>query len=128
LFFSGPPSLLPPSLFAPSPRGLDRPYKVVLRIKTGAVATLSVPRAQRAVVALAYAKGSANGPTHRAEMRVRDGQTAVRFKSCTNVDQAHTEFGGGFVVAGPRCARLEVAVAGRPGPLRLNVPFARRCA
>jgi len=57
---------------------------------------------------------------------VADGDRAVTFHSCRGSDYP-TQFNGGFVVAGPRCAKLNVVASGRE-PTTLILSFGvRRC-
>lgn len=125
LFFFQPISRLRPKLFAPVRRGHYRPIKVLAVVRAGRAVTLSVPAAERGRLSLLYAPGANR---FRPAMRVRDGMTAVRFEPCAGDSEPETQFGGGFVVAGARCASLQVSVEGEPGPLPLSVPFGRGCS
>jgi hypothetical protein len=64
--------------------------------------------------------------------RIADGDTAVTFQSCppaqTPLGADGTQFNGGFLVAGPRCATLEVSTPQWRAPRRVTVSFgAGRC-
>jgi len=88
----------------------------------GTTATLVVPPAERPYVSLRYVRRDLSSP-----LRVAQGEVAVTFEACAPSSVPPTQFNGGFVVAGPRCARLEVHIAGHPEPLELRVPFGRPC-
>jgi hypothetical protein len=101
------------------------PIKFVLVLENTHVATIRVAAGDRPHVALLYARRGGLGEFRSA--RVVDGLPAVRFEACPPSEVLHTQFNGGLVVDGPRCAELEVHVRGRPGPYPLRVPFGRAC-
>jgi hypothetical protein len=101
------------------------PIKFVLVLENERVATVRVPPSERAHVALLYA--TRGGLGEYESTRVVDGLAAVRFEACGRSEVPHTQFNGGLVVAGPRCAELEVHVQGRAEPYPLRVPFGRPC-
>jgi hypothetical protein len=105
--------------------GYFEPIKFVLVLENAEVATLRVATGHRSHVALLYARRGGLGDY--GYTRVVDGLAAVRFEACGPSEVRHTQFNGGFVVDGPRCAELEVHVRGRPAPLQLRVPFGRPC-
>ena len=105
--------------------GYFEPIKFVLVLENAEVATVRVATADRSHVALLYARRGGLGEF--GYTRVVDGLPAVRFEACGPSQVRHTQFNGGFVVAGPRCAQLEVHVRGRPEPYPLRVPFGRAC-
>jgi hypothetical protein len=116
-------SLASPSLFKPVGRDKDHyePDKILALVRSGSVVTLEVPEDQRDV-SLLY------DPERwgRRSFRVADGDRAVTFHGCKSSDDP-TQFNGGFVVAGPRCATLNVIPSGRK-PIPLVVSFgAGRC-
>jgi hypothetical protein len=122
-----------PGRFAPIKRpSTYRSIKILALLPSGTTATLSVPVSERRHVALLYRR-----PILRQgePVRVSDGDAAVTFKACTEgefVDGVGTAgpttiFGGGFVVAGARCASLILRVEGRPEPLTFRVPFGAPC-
>jgi hypothetical protein len=116
-------SLASPSRFEPVAGSDDRyePDKVLALVRSGAVVTLEVPEDQRDV-SLLY------DPQRwgRRSFRVADGDRSVTFHSCKGSD-APTQFNGGFVVAGPRCATLNIVPSSRePTPIVLSFG-ARRC-
>lgn len=112
--------------FQPVRPGYYRPFKVLALVKTGAVVTVVVPESERQYVSLVYDQ-KVRPAVPRTGMRVRDGHYSVVFRACRGVDQENTQFGGGFVVAGPRCSRLEVSVAGEDGSRDVRLPFGRSC-
>lgn len=105
--------------------GYFGPIKFVLVLENAEVATLRVASADRPHVALLYGRRGGLGEFGAA--RVVDGLPAVRFEACPPSEVRHTQFNGGFVVDGPRCAELEVHVRGRAEPYALRVPFGRAC-
>jgi hypothetical protein len=105
--------------------GYFEPIKFVLVLENAEVATLRVANADRRHVALLYARRGGLGEW--GYTRVVDGLPAVRFEACGPSEVRHTQFNGGFVVDGPRCAQLEVHVRGRAEPYPLHVPFGRAC-
>jgi hypothetical protein len=105
--------------------GYFEPIKFVLVLENAEVATLRIAAADRRHVALLYARRGGLGEW--GYTRVVDGLPAVRFEACLQSEVRHTQFNGGFVVDGPRCAELEVHVRGRPEPYALRVPFGRAC-
>jgi hypothetical protein len=97
------------------------PDKVLALVRSGAVVTLEVPEDQR-YLSLLYDPKRLGGRS----FRVADGDRAVTFHSCQGIDDP-TQFNGGFVVAGARCANLNVVPNGRE-PTRIVVSFgAGRC-
>ncbi len=110
---------------APGRPGYLEPIKFVLVLENAEVATLRVASADRTRVALLYA--TRGGLGEYGYTRVVDGLPAVRFEACGPSEVPHTQFNGGFVVDGSRCAQLEVLVRGRQEPYTLRVPFGRAC-
>lgn len=51
----------------------------------------------------------------------------MTFEGCSPSGAPHTQFNGSFVVAGARCAQLEIAVRGLPEPISVTVPFGAAC-
>jgi hypothetical protein len=111
-------------------RGSGYPgQKVLVVVEAGATVTVTVPAAERRHLALLYDPASWN---ERNSYRIADGQPAVTFQACPAEQQPAgadgTQFNGGFVVAGPRCATLEVSTPAAPTPRRVAVSFgAGRC-
>jgi hypothetical protein len=84
--------------------------KALVVVQAGATVTLVVPAAERRHLSLLYDPDTwdeVNG------YRIADGDTAVTFRSCpsaqTPLGADGTQFNGGFLVDGPRCATLEVS-------------------
>jgi hypothetical protein len=116
-----------PSAFRPVPgkAGHYRPVKVVLTLDNGVAATLSVPTQTRGLVGIHY---DSDSPFWNARsLRVRNARYAMTFEGCPSSGAPHTQFNGSFVVAGPRCAQLEIAVRGRPEPISVAIPFGAAC-
>jgi hypothetical protein len=123
---------LKPERFAPIKRpNTYRSIKILAVLPSGRTATLAVPLSERRHVALLY-RGSITGDE---AVRVSEGHAAVTFRACTEGEFVEgvgtggptTIFGGGFVVAGARCASLILRVEGRPEPLTFRVPFGAPC-
>jgi hypothetical protein len=103
--------------------------KALAVVKAGATVTLTVPPAERRHLSLLYDPDSWTENNH---YRLADGDTAVTFQSCppeqTPFGADGTQFNGGFLVDGPRCATLEVSTPERRAPRRVTVSFgAGRC-
>jgi hypothetical protein len=103
--------------------------KALAVVETGATVTLTVPATERRHLSLLYDPATwdeVNG------YRIADGDTAVTFRSCppaqTPPGAGGTQFNGGFLVDGPRCAALEVSTPRWRAPRRVTVSFgAGRC-
>jgi hypothetical protein len=110
-------------------RGTTRRYeaiKILLLVKSGESATLTVPSEERRQVALLYAPPLARGGTG---VSVAEGHAAVTFYACPASEELpYTQFNGGFVVAGSRCAEVDVTVEGRSEPFVLGIPFGASCS
>jgi hypothetical protein len=129
-----PLATLSPERFAPiKSRPITyRMIKIVAVLQNGAAATLTVPVSEQRNVALQYRTQS---PINGAPAQVTEGDAAVTFKACTDAEYVErygksgsvTQFGGGFVVAGARCASVIVRVEGRSEPLMLRLPFGASC-
>ena len=87
-------------------------------VRPGGVVTLVVSAADRAHVGFLFDRRAFRHSKHG--YRVADGTAAVRFRGCT---APYTQYQGGFVVDGPRCATLEAWVDGAPMPERRVVSF-----
>jgi hypothetical protein len=103
--------------------------KVLVVVEVGATVTLVVPPAERRHLALLYDPAAWREDNH---YRIADGDPAVTFRSCppgqTPLGASGTQFNGGFLVDGPRCATLEVATPAWKAPRRVTVSFgAGRC-
>ena len=103
--------------------------KALAVVKAGATVTLTVPAAERRHLSLLYDPGAWKEDN---QYRLADGDTAVTFQSCppaqTPLGADGTQFNGGFLVAGPRCATLEVSTPRWRTPRRVTVSFgAGRC-
>jgi len=101
-----------------------REVKLLALVRPGAVVTLTVPPAERRVISLAYRPGVI--PSAMA-----GGDAAVTFHACASQPGEQpgfpgwTQFNGGIVVAGARCARLVVASPGSV-PASMVLAFGRR--
>jgi hypothetical protein len=116
-------------------RGRFRPWKAVTEVAHDHEVTLAIPPRFRKRVALLYRFGGGT----RLGYKLSEGDPAVRFKPCAPNEPRRsgrgtvgprTQFNGGFVVAGPTCVELHVAMAGRVRDIRRRVSFGthrRRC-
>ena len=103
--------------------------KALAVVAAGATVTLTVPAAERRHLSLLY---DPDAWDEVGGYRIADGDTAVTFQSCPPAQlpsgAVGTQFNGGFLVAGPRCATLEVATPAWRTPRRVTVSFgAGRC-
>jgi hypothetical protein len=103
--------------------------KVLAVVEAGATVTLTVPPAERRHLALLYDPAAWREDNR---YRIGDGDTAVTFQSCppeqTPAGADGTQFNGGLLVAGSRCATLEVSTPEWSRPRRVTVSFgAGRC-
>jgi hypothetical protein len=98
--------------------------KALAVVAAGATVTLTVPPAERRHLALLYDPAAWKEDNH---YRLGDGDTAVTFQSCppeqTPPGADGTQFNGGFLVAGARCATLEVSTPAWRAPWRVTVSF-----
>jgi hypothetical protein len=103
----------PPKRFRKRRNGY-RSQKILAVVENGRNVSLKVPRRQRKHIALSY------DPSHfdEQDMRIREADYLVVFDACRNraenpFGKKRAQFNGGFVVAGARCARLNVLRRGR---------------
>jgi hypothetical protein len=109
--------------FEPVRPGYYGGVKVLLAVDNGVTATISVPPGERANVTLRYDRALMSG----GPWTIRQGRVATTFEACAPGDYPHTQFNGGFLVRGARCAHLEVSVQGRPEPMQVAIPFGAAC-
>jgi hypothetical protein len=101
-----PDGSIPSEALDPGPDGVAA-AKVLLIVRDGVRVTLSVDDASADRISFAYELG-------RDADAVADGAASVTFGPCSGGatrfdDGVGTQFNGGFVVATPGCARIEVA-------------------
>jgi hypothetical protein len=114
------------------PRRFDA-QKLLVVVQAGRTATLAVPWRERKDIALPYDPSKWNRPSS-VGYGLADGDRAATFKACAEAHLAWsggvvgkwTEFNGAVVVAGARCAALDVGVPGRVEPLRRVLSFGKR--
>lgn len=134
-FSAGPLALLPfepigtepPGRFAKL-RGTLRSYKplkLLALVRGNTPVVLSVPVDERASIGLAYTVGAIGRVTFAKTVTAADA--AVSFEPCADAADPYTQFNGVFVVAGARCAQLDVQVRGQPDIMRLELPFGTSC-
>lgn len=94
---------------------------VLVSVTRGQAATLAVTTPQLNSVSLVYSRRARNTESRGAAgiHRVGDGDPSVHFGACADAD---THFPGGIIVAGARCAKLDVTSAGQPSR-RLRLAF-----
>ena len=100
-------------------RPLDGEYeavKVPATVEAGATVTVLVPEAETSNLSLLYEFPLPSSATFRVE----DGYRAVTFQACPGED---TTWAGGFVVAGRRCATIDVYVDDLDQPIRVPMSF-----
>jgi len=103
--------------------------KVLAVVEAGATVTLTVPATERRHLSLLYDPAAWKEDNR---YRIADGDTAVTFQSCppeqTPFGADGTQFNGGLLVAGSRCATLEVSTPVWRTPQRVTVSIgAGRC-
>jgi hypothetical protein len=108
--------------------GRHQPWKAVTEVAHGSDVLVQIQQRYRGRVSLLYRFPGGD----RSGYRLSDGDLAVRFKPCPPSEPrrlgrgtvgSRTQFNGGFVVAGPQCVELRVAVAGRPREIHRRVSF-----
>lgn len=106
---------------------LDRFWAI---LRPGQWATVSVPATERGVLSLAYdatlwSRGGWDGTAHVAQ-----GDASVTFSACPRKEaQGHPPlivYDGGLIVAGARCAHLEVLARGWRKPRTVVIALGRR--
>lgn len=119
-----------PSDYQPVAPGRYDPTKTLVLLRKGHFALVEVSKSQHHVVSLLFDQ-SKLAPGQSAA--VTDGAPAVVFRNCpTTTTSAWIEYPGAFIVAGPRCARVEVTPL-KPGTrvpagktVKLKIPFGRK--
>jgi hypothetical protein len=114
-------------------QGQYRPWKTVTEVAQGHDVLLQIRGRYSDRASLLYRFR----PGARFGYNVGDGDLAVRFQPCPPDEPrrsgrgtvgSRTQFNGGFVVAGPQCVELRVAVAGRRSEIRRRVSFGSESA
>jgi hypothetical protein len=111
----------PASTFA-SRKGRYQGQKALAVVDPGAVVRIVVPDSERGRLSLLYGSGSSEDGTNW--YAVSEGTMSVTLRACRDRE---TQFAGGFVVAGPHCAAIDVHVRGRREPLHRLLPFGEPC-
>jgi hypothetical protein len=93
-------------------------------VQLGQTVTVSIPLREQPFVSLVY------NPSDLGASRISDGEAQVVLHACPGASKnwnKATQFNGGFMVAGARCAVLEVST-GSAAPRRVVVAFGKgRC-
>ena len=92
--------------------------KVLAVIEPGAVVTVVVPEAERQHLSLLY---NPSNWTNNNLYSLSDGDGATTFVACTQ--ERETQFNGAFIVAGARCAALDLYIGERLEPIRVTASF-----
>jgi hypothetical protein len=118
---------------AVEPHGSLAPaVKAMLTIRDGTRARVVIPTDERTRLSLDY--NDAVPQNARLNLyRVNEGTAAVTFAACsrTAAGASRTNFAGGFIVAGPQCARIAIYPGGSGQPTWRRVAFgvpARGCS
>jgi hypothetical protein len=97
--------------------------KVLVVVRSGAVATVAIPPSERPFVSLHY------DPARFKMLNrylVSEGDSAVTFQACPDT---WTQFNGRFIVAGARCSAIEITTSPNEVPERMVVSFGNgKCA
>ena len=106
--------------------GRAMPLKVLVVVDPNAAPTVTIAPRSRAYAALGY-----NSIRHEGTgVPLSDGTQSVRFQACRPVRSREpwnrgTQFGGYFLVVGPRCVHVDVETQGKV--LRRKLSFGARC-
>jgi hypothetical protein len=121
---------LPAARFRSVGAGRYRVYKLWALLPPGRGATVSVPPSERRVLSLVYDPALWNRAGWDGTARVAQGDTSVVFRACPRSRAQGrpplVAYDGGLVVAGPRCARLEVRAGGLAGARTIVLALGRR--
>jgi hypothetical protein len=97
--------------------------KVLVVVKSGAVATVAIPPSESPFVSLHY--DPAKFKMFNRYL-VSEGDSAVTFQACPD---RWTQFNGRFIVAGARCSPIEITGSPNEEPERMVVSFGKgKCA
>jgi hypothetical protein len=97
--------------------------KVLVVVRSGAVATVAIPPSERPFVSLHYDPAKFKMLNRYL---VSEGDGAVTFEACTD---RWTQFNGRFIVAGARCTGIDITTSPNQEPRRLVVSFGKgKCA
>jgi hypothetical protein len=97
--------------------GNDPVAKVPVIVQPRTWVVLSVDARDRRNASLEYREAT------RGAQHVRDGDPAVSFKAC--FDDTPSGWPGGFLLTGPRCVRVTLAIRGR-NPVQRTLRFGRK--
>jgi hypothetical protein len=133
VFIAGEYATRPATDFAPVPGrpGRYHAQKLLLLVRAGTVATVSVARRDRDAFSLLYDRRKWSRP-YRLGYRIGEGDTATTFQACRAAEPrfsgggtvgAWTEFNGGVLVAGARCVAIDVRVVASRLPIRRYLAF-----
>jgi hypothetical protein len=93
-------------------------FEAAATVRPGHTVTIAVAPQDRAHVGFLFDSRAWRHAVHGYQ--VADGSAAVTFRGCTF---PYTQYQGGFVVDGPRCATLEAWIDGAAAPERRVVSF-----
>lgn len=94
-------------------------------VNPGPDVIVSIPPSERSRLALDYTTVAP-----RSRFYVSQGVSSVAFQPCPRLTHGagfSRQFDGGFIVAGPQCAEVDVRVAGNPTTMRRDLPLGRPC-
>jgi hypothetical protein len=98
--------------------GRDAAAKIGIVAQPGTRFVLSIHKRRRGQASLAYTEEARNA------QRVADGERVLRFEAC--FEDTPSGWPGAFVMTGPGCVRINLALDGRSRPVRRKLEFGRR--
>ena len=118
-------SHLPKSSYLPQ-RGLVRGVKALVSISLGDVARVIIPTTERTQLSMDYTSLPPRAVLGGFEyFRVSDGASQVTLRACSrgHGNDSQTAFAGYFLVAGARCATVDIYAGSSRTPVRRAIPF-----
>ena len=118
-------SQVPTSSYQPR-RGLVQGVKALIAISLGHVVRVVIPTAERSRLSMDYTviptRAILDGYGY---FRVADGASQVTFRACSrgHGHDPQTAFAGYFLVAGARCANVDIYTGNSHTPIRRAIPF-----
>jgi hypothetical protein len=105
--------------------GLAPSLKALLTVRNGATVRVAIPPRERSRLSLDYTDIPPRRPRD-GRFRVGDGASSATFRACPRGAGYHdpTEFAGGFIVDGARCAVVDIYATPTARPVRRSIPFA----
>ena len=121
---SGAPYIAPPASYAPV-HGLAPSVKALVIVNAGTTVRVRIPANERARLSLDHTYiQTLRSMNNREYVRVADGASQVTFRACARGPAVGpTQFAGAIIVAGARCARIDIYTNASNRPLVRQIPF-----